>query len=141
MLRNSAHSLPFPNQRFDLVLSLDALTQLGDRERVVCEARRVLKPAGLLLFGDFIKASLENARVHVNRLAGVGGFQVQAFRDVTAGVVASLDHDHVRKEALIRALPSFVRLQMAETMTLKGTERYGQWQSGERCFFMALLRA
>ncbi len=43
--------LPFDAERFDLVLLFTTLEFVGDVERVLAEARRVLKPGGALLLG------------------------------------------------------------------------------------------
>lgn len=48
-----ACALPFPDQSFDVVASMDALHHLEDGERALREAARVLKPEGLLLLADF----------------------------------------------------------------------------------------
>jgi len=46
----SVHSLPFANDTFDVVLSLDVLYHSGvEQERALAEMRRVLRPDGLLL--------------------------------------------------------------------------------------------
>lgn len=54
-----AQSLPFPDARFDVVLSTVMLHHLprAVREQAVREAQRVLKPAGRLLAVDFVKSS------------------------------------------------------------------------------------
>lgn len=45
----SAHELPFPDGRFDAVLSLDVLYHADvDESRALTEMRRVLKPGGML---------------------------------------------------------------------------------------------
>jgi SAM-dependent methyltransferase len=46
----SVHSLPFANDTFDVVLSLDVLYHSGvEEERTLVELRRVLRPGGLLV--------------------------------------------------------------------------------------------
>ena len=44
-----AHSLPFPDRSFDLVLLFEALYYLDDSEKFMSEAFRVLRPGGKLL--------------------------------------------------------------------------------------------
>jgi SAM-dependent methyltransferase len=140
MLRGPAHRLPFADGRFDVVLTLDSLNHLADRDAILREARRVLKPGGILLAGDFIKAPAAAALAHVRNLAESHGFRVEQLRDVTAGVVASLEQDHARKRALLQSVPFFIRPLLAETLTLPGSARYREWQNGERTYCLAALR-
>lgn len=48
----SFEDLPFQDNAFDVVWSQDAFLHSGDRERVLEEARRVLRPGGHLIFTD-----------------------------------------------------------------------------------------
>ncbi|MGH3095587.1 MAG: methyltransferase domain-containing protein [Streptosporangiales bacterium] len=48
----SFESLPYQDNAFDVVWSQDAFLHSGDRERVLEEATRVLKPGGHLIFTD-----------------------------------------------------------------------------------------
>ena len=44
--------IPFPDETFDVVWSQDAILHSGNRERVVTEVARVLKPGGEFIFTD-----------------------------------------------------------------------------------------
>jgi len=46
-----AEALPFPGQSFDVVLLFTVLEFVEDVEKALVEARRVLKPGGILLLG------------------------------------------------------------------------------------------
>ena len=65
----AAQSLPFPDARFDVVLSTVMLHHLRRvaREEAVGEARRVLKPGGRLLAVDFVKSSGKGLLAHFHR--------------------------------------------------------------------------
>ena len=45
----NALNLTFPDNTFDLLLSMEVIEHVGDPERMVSEVRRVLKPGGLAL--------------------------------------------------------------------------------------------
>ncbi|MBT8401947.1 MAG: class I SAM-dependent methyltransferase [Rhodothermia bacterium] len=49
---DGATRLPFADTTFDAVMCIDAINHLPDRERVLTEWHRVLKPGGRLLFTD-----------------------------------------------------------------------------------------
>lgn len=48
-----ARKLPFDNQSFDIVLSLDFLEHIDDPKTVISEISRVLKPKGLFFYHTF----------------------------------------------------------------------------------------
>jgi 2-polyprenyl-6-hydroxyphenyl methylase/3-demethylubiquinone-9 3-methyltransferase len=48
--RAGGESLPYPDSSFDLVYCCDVLEHVGDVDRVVAEAARVLKPEGIYLY-------------------------------------------------------------------------------------------
>lgn len=54
-----AESLPFPDDTYDLVCACDVLEHVGDLERTIKEACRVLKPGGLFFF-DTINRTLKS---------------------------------------------------------------------------------
>jgi SAM-dependent methyltransferase len=62
LVAGSVNQLPFPNDQFDFVLSLDVLTNRGVDDRVaLCEAYRVLQSGGELIVNvaalDFLRGS------------------------------------------------------------------------------------
>lgn len=64
-----AQSLPFPDARFDVVLSTVMLHHLPRtaRAQAVREARRVLRPGGRLLAADFVRSSGKGLLAHFHR--------------------------------------------------------------------------
>jgi SAM-dependent methyltransferase len=139
MQRGPGEHLPFEDGHFDLVLMLDALVHLSGRERVIREARRVLKKDGLFLTGDFIKAPVSSAFDLVRSIGRQGGFRVRQQRDATAGVRRSVISDEPRKAALLRRVPFFLRRQLAETLATKGSARYREWLEGSRIYCLSVF--
>ncbi|MFE3179504.1 SAM-dependent methyltransferase [Streptomyces violascens] len=56
VVAGSFQDIPFPAERFDVVWSQEAFCHSGDRERLLSEAVRVLKPGGVLVFTDLMAA-------------------------------------------------------------------------------------
>lgn len=52
----AGENLPFPDERFDVVISNGVINLIPDKERVLTEIHRVLKPAGRLMVADQIAA-------------------------------------------------------------------------------------
>jgi 2-polyprenyl-6-hydroxyphenyl methylase/3-demethylubiquinone-9 3-methyltransferase len=57
-LAQDARSLGFPDGRFDVVCMMDFLEHIEDREAVIAEAARVLKPGGRFYFHTFNRTPL-----------------------------------------------------------------------------------
>ena len=78
-------SIPGPADAYDVVWSQDALLHSGERERVLREAARVLKPGGQLIFTDPMQTDdcppdvLQPVldRIHLDSLASPGFYRKQ----------------------------------------------------------------
>jgi SAM-dependent methyltransferase len=55
IMKMDAHSLPFPERFFDLVLLFEAIYYLQDPEKFVSEAKRVMRNGGTLIIGTVNK--------------------------------------------------------------------------------------
>jgi ubiquinone/menaquinone biosynthesis C-methylase UbiE len=63
-----AEDLPFPDGRFDTVVSIHVLCSVADQEKALGEVRRVLRPGGLFLFLEHVSAPPGTATYRVQRL-------------------------------------------------------------------------
>lgn len=72
LVADAATHLPFPDARFDAIACIDAINHLRDREHVIAEWKRVLKPGGRLLFTDpiIVTGALSNAEISVRSSIG-----------------------------------------------------------------------
>lgn len=95
----SFDTIPYPDQSFDLVWSQDAILHSDNREKVIDESYRVLKPGGEMIFTDPMQSDscpegvLDPIyeRIHLNSLgspkfyqdyAGKIGFEVVGFENL-----------------------------------------------------------
>ena len=65
---DAGERLPFDDAAFDAVVTTLVLCMVDDVERVVGEARRVLRPEGTLLFYEHVAAAGRHKRMWQNRL-------------------------------------------------------------------------
>src|SRR5690625_1537192 len=76
-------NVSFANESFDVVWSQDAFLHSGDRDKVISEAARVLKPNGILIFTDPMQveeASQKDLqpvldRIHLNSMGSVAFYE------------------------------------------------------------------
>lgn len=105
--------VPYDDNRFDIVFSQDAFLHSGDRQRVLEEIERVLRPGGELIFTDPMQsddaqgANLQPVldRLNLQSLGSPGfyrerlgalGFEEVGFDELTEYLVAH--YDRVRRE-------------------------------------------
>ncbi|MBK1724251.1 SAM-dependent methyltransferase [Thiocystis violacea] len=88
VLEGSFESIPAPDAGFDLVWSQDAILHSGQRDQVISEAARVLRPGGELIFTDPMQADdcpqgvLQPVydRIHLSSLGSIGFYRQSAKR-------------------------------------------------------------
>jgi SAM-dependent methyltransferase len=122
-LADASEPLPFPDETFDAILSIDSINHFKDRGNVLKEFRRVLKTGGRVLFTDavVITGILTSEEIAIRsslgfflfvpkgeneRLLKEAGFKEIMAKDVTENIISvSLKwHDarKKRKEALLQ---------------------------------------
>ena len=99
----SFENIPCPDESFDVVWSQDAILHSGEREKVITEVARVLKPGGQFIFTDPMAAddADQNAlkpildRIHLQSLGSTGfykdacqnhGLSLESFEDLTSNL-------------------------------------------------------
>jgi SAM-dependent methyltransferase len=127
-------SLPFPDGAFDIVVAYNALQVVGDMERTVAEAARVLTPGGALCaciahpvtdLGDFTEDAARfmirpdyRERRRVEELEQRDG-HTMTFR----GWTSSLEHYSLALEA------AGLRIEVLREPRPAADERYERWQT------------
>ncbi len=100
----SFEELPFPDGSFDVVWSQDAILHSGDREKVMREVVRVLKPGGRFVFTDPMRS--DNCppgvlqpildRIHLNDLGSPSFYRKTGEK---LGLTVVTDEDHSEQVA------------------------------------------
>jgi len=109
LIRAEAEAIPFPNERFDTVVSTHVLCSVRNPPRALAEIRRVLRPGGRFLFLEHVAALPGTLTFAAQRLMDpvwrrVGG-GCRLTRD-TAGAIRAAGFREVRMERRrVGALP------------------------------------
>lgn len=136
-----AEDLPFGDETFDVVLSVEATHCYSDVPRFLAEVRRVLRPGGVLLLADFRHTRLgpeqENALVPQGDVDGLrqeladAGFQTLEEEDITRNVLRALQLDTPRRRAQIeRRVPAPLRRHALAFAALEGGPMYRGFAEG-----------
>ena len=111
LVRAPAEDLPFADDSFDVVVSTLVLCTVGDVPKALAEMRRVLKPAGRLLFIEHVRADdagLARKQDRMNRINRVVAYGCNCNRETVEAIrgagfaIERLEHDRLQK------VPSFV---------------------------------
>ncbi len=78
LLQKSAYELPFDDGSLDVVYLVAALMEIPDPQRCLLEARRTLKPDGVLAVSEFLPDPDYPGRRATIRCAGKASFTVEA---------------------------------------------------------------
>jgi ubiquinone/menaquinone biosynthesis C-methylase UbiE len=118
---DTGETLPFPDASFDTVVTTLVLCMVSDLDRVVREARRVVRPGGAFLFYEHVVARTQRMRVLQDALNPVWRFMTTGCnlnRDI-AGAVRGAGFTRVEIEefrfpvGLVVNLPNIVGVAWA----------------------------
>ena len=136
-VHGDAEMLPFPEDTFDVVLSVEATHCFASNVRFLTGAHRVLRPGGRLLLTDFRDpAEAQELRDDI----AAAGFEVESERDITAEVLCALDADAERKKAFTsQELPPQLQAQFATFAAFDGTPLYSAFMARETLYLTFVL--
>lgn len=123
-----AQALPFPDASVDVVVNVESSHCYDSVPDFLAEVRRVLRPGGRLHLADFRRReSVGELRA---QLAG-SGLRVEHEADITAQVLAALERDDARKQALIeRLIPRPARRPFRRFAGMRGTTMFTGFSTG-----------
>ena len=122
----TATQIPFPDESFTHVLSIEGPEHFDTREKFLHEAKRVLQPGGVIAMADFIvkrrprnvienvvaetarklwqvpRANVYDAKVYEEKMRGAG-FENITIQELGASVIPGYYHEQMRPET-IRAI-------------------------------------
>lgn len=145
-----AEQLPFADDAFDAVLSVESSHCYADPSRFWREAHRVLRPGGRLLLADLRHTHLsphaETALFARDDVAGLrdqlaaAGFRIVQEQDITANVVRSLELDTpARRQRIERRVPRFLRSHVLMFAAIEGSPMYKEFADGNYSYVRFVL--
>ena len=136
--RGEAERLPFPPERFDVVVNIESARCYGDLAAFFRGVFRVLKPGGHFLFADIFKmGTVGKARA----LLRDAGFRTLRALDIRENVVRALEGDSPLRRALIDSrIPPFMRRGFYEVSATTNSRRFLALARGEFEYWSFSLR-
>lgn len=130
-----AMNMPFDDNSFDVVINVESAHCYDDVQRFLREAKRVLRPGGVLLCTDFTAPGRQS--VFDWRAAGFGAARQT---DITAGVVRALQVDDARrKQEIIDHVPFGLRWLGNLWSGRPGSWIYDDFVTGRRRYIVLSL--
>jgi SAM-dependent methyltransferase len=135
-MKGNAQSLPFDDASFDVVVNIEASHLYDDRKAFFAEVMRVLKSGGTFCYTDGCWAN-DNC---VPDLLDAG-FELVERREITNNVIAALELDSERRNALFEAMPEKDLIEEYKDWGgVVGYRAYNRFVNRETLYFSHLLR-
>ncbi|MEM7525090.1 MAG: class I SAM-dependent methyltransferase [Pseudomonadota bacterium] len=139
VMRGLVETMPFDDHSFDHVIGVECVVCLDDPRGGLTEISRVLKPGGVLTLAEFRLGGLDAAKTALSRVAAEAGLALSAFRDETASARDSVMSGIDERARWVRFIPPPFRGWARDLASLPGSQRYREWESGQRCYYLARL--
>jgi ubiquinone/menaquinone biosynthesis C-methylase UbiE len=133
----SAESLPFENDNFDTVISLESSHCYASMASFLNEVHRVLRSTGYFLFADFRrKDQMDPLRGQLEK----AGFRLLKDEIITPFVLQAMELDHERKMNLLnKKAPKLLLNSLKYWWGTRDSKRYELFSSGEEIYFSYVL--
>jgi SAM-dependent methyltransferase len=128
-----AEHLPFPADRFDVVINIESARCYGNLDAAFREVHRVLAPGGVFLLADMIEAT-DVART--TSLLSQAGLVTTHAEDIRANVLLAMQRDSDARRALVDAhVPAVLRPGFYEFSGVTGSNRYRDFEQGRFAYW------
>ena len=132
-----ALAMPFPEEAFDVVINIESSHCYEDMDIFLAEVYRVLRPGGRFFFADL--RSREGAERLINQLESCE-LTLESQTDITPNVLAALELDSARKQALIEELiPRLMHRPIRAFAGIEGSLNHRRLKSGAYRYLSARL--
>ncbi len=133
----SAESLPFENDIFDTVISLESSHCYASFASFLDEVHRVLRSTGYFLFADFRrKDQMDLLRGQLEK----AGFRLLKGEIITPFILQAMELDHERKMNLLnKKAPKLLLNSLKYWWGTRDSKRYELFSSGEEIYFNYVL--
>ncbi len=132
-----AQALDFPEERFDVVLNVEASHCYPRQDEFLKSAYRVLRHGGHLLYADF---RAQDAAPQLDKDITEAGFKIKSKMDITAHVLSSLKRSSQRYRDLVhRITPKILHPIMETFAAVEGSDIYNSFVNRQRIYFSYCL--
>lgn len=128
-----AEDLPFPDDSFDHVISVEASRAYGNVMKFFAEVRRVLRPHGTFLLTDM---RWHDDMTRLKEQITEAGYEIRDEVNIAPNVVRALERDNHRKvELMKRRIPKMFLSAFSEFAGTIGSDRYQAFADGRMNYF------
>ncbi len=146
-LTADAQRLPFRDGSIEVVINVESSHAYASMESFLAEARRILRPGGVLVFADLRWNDPEDGSRPARGLTllkqqlGRCGLRVMQQSDISSGVLQARDADQEHQRASIRRqVPRGLRSAFVELAGLPGTVMYRRLEEQRLVYWSSILR-
>lgn len=137
-LRGDAESLPFEENKFDVVVNVESSRCYGSIKLFLREVARVLRPNGYFLFADFRN---KNDLLDLRKKIKNSRLKLLKEELITDNVIKAMEMDHKRKSGIIQQkAPKFLHKSLEDFTGTIGSKIYQSFVSGENKYFNFVLQ-
>lgn len=132
-----ALEMPLPDEAFDVVINIESSHCYEDMDTFLSEVHRVLRPGGRFFFADL--RSREGAERLTDQLESCQ-LTLESQTDITPNVLAALELDSTRKQALIEELiPRLMHRPIRAFAGIEGSLNHRRLKTGAYRYVSARL--